>query len=80
METIGIFEAKTHLSEIVARVQAGEKYIITNRHKEVAMIVPVESIEPHDKYHALERLMDLQMHHPLGSPTDILEMRDEGRR
>ncbi len=40
METIGLFEAKTHLSEYVARAEAGEELIITRHNKPVAMIVP----------------------------------------
>ena len=40
METVGLFEAKTHLSEYVARAEAGEEVIITRHHKPVAKIVP----------------------------------------
>ena len=40
METVGLFEAKTHLSEYVARAEAGEEVIITRHHKPVARIVP----------------------------------------
>ena len=41
MKTIGIFEAKTHLSEIVKK---GEKICITNRGKEIAIIMPLKNI------------------------------------
>lgn len=41
METIGLFEAKTHLSEYVARAEAGEEVIITRHNKPVAKIVPL---------------------------------------
>ena len=47
METVGLFEAKTHLSEYVARAEAGEEVIITRHHKPVAKIVPfVDQSEP----------------------------------
>ncbi len=39
---IGIFESKTHLSEIVQRVLAGERFYITKRGQRVAEIRPVE--------------------------------------
>jgi prevent-host-death family protein len=39
--TVGLFEAKTHLSELVARAEAGEEVIITRHNKPVAMLVPV---------------------------------------
>ncbi len=41
MEVIGLFEAKTHLSEYVARAEAGEEVIITRHNKPVAKIVPL---------------------------------------
>ena len=41
METIGLFEAKTHLSELVARAERGEEVVITRHHKPVAKLVPV---------------------------------------
>jgi prevent-host-death family protein len=39
--TIGLFEAKTHLSELVARAEQGDEVIITRHNKPVAKIVPV---------------------------------------
>ncbi|TMH12930.1 MAG: type II toxin-antitoxin system Phd/YefM family antitoxin [Betaproteobacteria bacterium] len=41
MESIGLFEAKTHLSELVARAEKGEEVIITRHNKPVAKLVPV---------------------------------------
>ncbi len=40
---IGLFEAKTHLSEYVARAERGEEIIITRHNKPVAKIVPIAS-------------------------------------
>jgi prevent-host-death family protein len=37
--TVGAFEAKTKLSELLDRVEAGEEIIITRRGKEVARLV-----------------------------------------
>ena|SRR5436190_24195140 len=42
MESIGLFEAKTHLSELIARVQAGEEVVITRHNKPVVKLVPVQ--------------------------------------
>jgi len=36
METIGLFEAKTHLSAIIEKVRNGESFTITHRGKPVA--------------------------------------------
>lgn len=41
MESIGLFEAKTHLSELVARAERGEEVVITRHNKPVAKLVPV---------------------------------------
>lgn len=43
MNAVGLFEAKTHLSEYVARAQAGEEVIITRHNKPVAKIVPLNA-------------------------------------
>ena len=40
MQSIGLFEAKTHLSEYVLRAEAGEELVITRHNKPVAKIVP----------------------------------------
>lgn len=41
METIGAFEAKTHLSQLLERVEKGEEIVITRRGRPVARLVPV---------------------------------------
>ena len=38
--SVGIFEAKTHLSELVARAEAGETVTITRHGRPVARLVP----------------------------------------
>jgi prevent-host-death family protein len=49
MHAVGLFEAKTHLSEYVARAEAGEEVIITRHNKPVAKIVPIEAAAPSDR-------------------------------
>jgi prevent-host-death family protein len=46
MESIGLFEAKTHLSELVARAERGEEVIITRHNRPVARIVPMQDAAP----------------------------------
>lgn len=38
---VGAFEAKTHLSELLAKVQEGEQITITKHGRPVARLVPV---------------------------------------
>lgn len=40
---VGLFEAKTRLSEFVARAEKGEEVIITRHNKPVAKIVPLDA-------------------------------------
>jgi prevent-host-death family protein len=40
-KSVGVHEAKTHLSRLLDDVAAGEEVVITRRGKEVASIVPV---------------------------------------
>jgi prevent-host-death family protein len=44
--TIGAFEAKTHLSKLLERVEAGEEIVITRHGKEVARLVPPKNVTP----------------------------------
>lgn len=77
MREIGAFEAKTHLSELLAAVAAGESITITRRGKPVARLVPVAP----DRGAALARLRRLRAQ--IGAPVpvaEILAARDEGRR
>ncbi len=46
MESVGLFEAKTHLSELIARAERGEEVVITRHNKPVARIVPIVAAEP----------------------------------
>lgn len=43
MNTIGAYEAKTHLPELLERVAKGERFVITKRGRQVAMLVPPEA-------------------------------------
>jgi len=45
MERVGIFEAKSRLSELIERAEAGNEVTITRHGKPVAKIVPVRAKE-----------------------------------
>lgn len=46
MDEIGAYEAKTRLSELLARVARGERILLTRRGVPVAMLVPVTRSQP----------------------------------
>ena len=78
MREVGAFEAKTHLSELLAEVEAGASVTITRRGKPVARLVPVTASAP-DRLAAIRRLQRLGNSVRM-STTEVLEARDEGRR
>ena len=80
MRTIGMFEAKTHLPEIIRNVQKGESYLLTNRNLEVAVIMPVADYNRNVKGFAYEKIKAIFQTSTLGSPNDINQLRDEGRK
>jgi prevent-host-death family protein len=53
---IGAFEAKTKLSEILRRVEAGERFTITVRGRAVADVGPSQDRASSARAEALERL------------------------
>jgi prevent-host-death family protein len=76
--TIGTFDAKTHLSEMLDEVQQGKDYIITKRGKPVARLIPFSE----DKKTRRKITMELKKirGRTLGSPFDIRDAIEEGRR
>lgn len=46
MQTVTIHEAKTHLSRLLARVEAGEEVIIARGTQEIAKLVPLKPPVP----------------------------------
>jgi prevent-host-death family protein len=48
VRTVGTVEAKTHLTRLLERVARGERIVIINRGKPVAMLVPPEVAEGKD--------------------------------
>jgi prevent-host-death family protein len=87
METVGLFEAKTHLSELIARAERGEEVVITRHNKPVAKIVPIREVSPELVARRLEIIAEMQRigreMEARGGPVtidEILSWRDEGRR
>ena len=81
MERVGLFEAKTHLSELVERVSLGESFEITKHGRLVARLVPGED-QPAKMTpgQAAQRIRDIQSRSTLGEDLTIRGLIDEGRR
>lgn len=54
MTTVKIHEAKTNLSKLIARVEAGEEIVIARGDKPVAKVVPLVEIKRRPRFGALK--------------------------
>ncbi len=83
MKTVGLFEAKTHLSALIEDAIAGKTTIVTRRGKPVAEIRPVSDDRATRARQAVERLRTLRRRLAAeGKLRDIniRELIDEGRK
>lgn len=80
MESIGAFDAKTRLSELLDRASRGESFLITKHGRPIARLVP-EGEEDHRRVAAaVERLKSFRGTLKGTTINDVLRDRDEGRR
>lgn len=66
MSEIGAFEAKTRLSQLLKRVEAGERFVITRHSHPVAELVPLQSRDSGKVESAIDALVEFQKKHSLG--------------
>lgn len=79
METIGSFEAKTHLAQILDRVEQGESITITRRGKPVALLAPAPATKARDRSAVVRDILAFGKGRKLKG-ADIREMIEQGRR
>lgn len=75
---IGVYQAKTHLPELLAKVALGEQITITRHSKAIARLVPVEPVRQRDVRGVIDELKSLAKGRHADIP--IKEMIAEGRR
>ena len=82
MTTVGTFEAKTHLTQLLGRVARGERILITNRGQPVAMLVPPEPGARGNVAEVVREMLAARDSHgpTLGKNLTARQMREEGRR
>lgn len=79
METVGAYEAKTHLPKLLQRVMKGERITITKHGVPVAVLQPPDTEKVVDTKSVIAELRKLRNNHTLGGPS-IREMIENGRR
>ncbi len=78
--SIGLFEAKTHLSELVARAERGEEVVITRHNKAVAKIVPVTPSRNRDASRRKRAIAELLDFEPISAPgVSVKSLIEAGR-
>ena len=78
--TVGAYEAKTHLSELLEKVEAGEEITITKHGAPVARLVPVKKgVRPEERVAAIDRIQKLATGLSLGG-LKVKDLINEGRR
>ena len=78
--TVGAYEAKTHLSKLLERVEAGEEVIITRHGSAVAKLVPVKKqTTAEERAAAIARIQRLGAGLSLGG-LKVKDLIAEGRR
>ncbi len=78
MSEIGALEAKTHLPELLRRVEAGERFVITRHNRPVAELVPLRPRDDAMVQSAIDELKAFQRTHSLGGPS-VRRMVEEAR-
>ena len=79
MSTVGLFDAKTHLSALVDRVARGEEITITKHGVPVAVLTPATTRRKKDPQKVAERIRALRKGARLEGVT-IRQLIEEGRR
>jgi prevent-host-death family protein len=79
-KTVGAYQAKTHLSELLEKVEAGEEIVITKHGSPVAKLVPVKKeATAEERAAAIERIRNLAAGLSLGG-LKVKDLIAEGRR
>ncbi len=79
MKTVGAFEAKTRLNELLRQVSEGETIRITRRGVPIAKLVPADDGERKDLKQLVRDIREIRKGASLGGLT-IRELINEGRR
>ena len=77
---IGIFEAKTRLSELLRRTQSGESFRITQRGLPVAELVPIGLSKRMSAQGAAAQLREFMKKQPKITDLKIKALVEEGKK
>jgi prevent-host-death family protein len=79
MRTVGAYEAKTHLSQLLEEITRGGQVAITKNGIPVALLIPVPSTQKPDAREVIRQLREFRRGITLDG-ISVREMIEEGRR
>lgn len=79
LQTIGAYETKTHLSDLLRRVQAGQGFMITQRGVPVADLLPAGANLASKGAAAAARMRQFMQEAPALTKVDIKALQEQGR-
>ncbi len=80
MRSVGLFEAKNKLSELVERVSQGEEIMITRRGEDVAILVPANRGSKRSPREVFEHLRQARKGARVPKGYTLKRLIEEGRR
>ena len=80
MQSIGAYEAKTHLPRLLDRVARGESLTITRHGRPVARLVPVASESRDRARKAAQRILERRARIGRASISELIDSIHEGHR
>ena len=80
METVGSYEAKTHLPRLLDRVVRGESLTITRHGRPVARLVPIEQDDQDRARAAAHRIQKRRSRLARVSVAELIDSIHEGHR
>ena len=79
LQPVGAYETKTHLSDLLRRVQAGQGFTITQRGVPVADLLPAGANLASTGTAAAARMRQFMLDGPVQGAVDLKALQDEGR-
>lgn len=79
MHTVGTFEAKTHLSNLLDQVERGEQIVITKHGRPIAKLMPMANVDRELIHNTIQQLKVFGKLNRLNG-LDWKALRDEGRK
>ena len=77
--TVGSFEAKTHLAELLRKASAGQTIRITQRGKPIADLMPIQTNELDESASAAHKMLAFMANAKVQGNIDIKSLINAGR-